>query len=165
MENYLDLLGNAGAAINQPVLGERVTTPVPGIWDRIQSGVEGKGNQMAILADTIGQQLDPTRSNVMGGLGTAFAKSDMASKKLEADKAEYKDLLTSVLDDLKSNSGMNRVGLKKDPATGDIIVDQQTSIPRKIDEALTQKESSVDASSAKSNQKIGSMQDMMTMYQ
>ncbi len=136
-----------------------------GLWDKIQQGLSGKGNQMTMLADTIGQRLNPTTSNVMGGLGTAFAKSDMAGKKLEADKAEYKDLLASVLEDLKSDSDMNKIGLVKDPATGNIKLDQQTNIPRKIDETLQKKESSADASSAKSNQTPGTMQDMMNMFQ
>ena len=140
-------------------------TPAGGLWDQIQQGLSGKGNLMSIVADTVGQRLNPTGSNVMGGLGTAFAKSDMASKKMEADKAEYKDLLSNVLDDLRSGSDMNRVGMNRDPMTGEIKVDTQTKIPRKIDDIVPQKESSADASSAVSNQKAGSMQDMMTMYQ
>ena len=135
-----------------------------GLWDKVQSGLAGKGNQMTILADTIGQRLNPTGSNVMGGIGTSFAKSDMASGKMEEDKAEYKDLLTSVMEDLKSGSDMNKVGMIKDPATGEIRLDQQTKIPRKIDEALATKESSADASSAKSKQRAGSMQDMMATF-
>ena len=136
-----------------------------GLWDKVQKGLAGKGNQMSILADTIGQNLNPTGSNVMGGLGTAFAKSDIAGKKMEADKAEYKDLLSNVLEDLKSGSDMNKVGMVRDPTTGEVKVDTQTRIPRKLDEALPQKESSADASSALSKQKAGSMQDMMTMFQ
>jgi len=138
-----------------------------GFFSNLMSALEGKGNQLAIMADTAGQRLNPTASNVMGGLGTQFAKSDIASKQIAQDKAEYKNMLTQVLEDLQSGSDMNQVGMKRDPLTGELKIDTQTKIPRKIDETLPTKESSVPASSAASQQpqaQPGSMQSLYDKY-
>ena len=139
-----------------------------GFFSNLLGSLEGKGNQLAIAADTIGQRLNPTSSNVMGGIGTQFAMSDMASKKIAEDKAEYKDMLSQVLEDLKSGSDMNQVGMKRDPLTGEIKLDTQTKIPRRIDDIKPVKESSMPVSGPQqqpTQQTIpGSMESLYNKY-
>lgn len=142
------------------------------IFSNLMSALKEKPDTLRIMADTMGQRLSPTSSNIFGGLGTSMAKSAMAQKKIAADEAGYKSILSKVLEDLASGSDMNKVGMIRDPTTGEIKLDTQTKIPKKLDEVQPTGEKVVDASSAISQQpqdqvvqaEPKSMQDLFNIF-
>jgi len=72
-------------------------------------------------------------------------------------------MLTKIIQDLGSSSNMNKVGIIKNP-DGTIKVDQQTTIPKHIDDTLPLAEKTVSADKTERQKSVGSMQDMMEMY-
>jgi len=149
-----------------------MTEAQSGIFANLMKAISSKPDTMRIMADTAGQNLNPTSSNIFGGLGTSLAKSNMAKNKIASDEAGYKSMLSKVLADLTSSSDMNKVGMIRDPTTGEIKLDTQTKIPRKIDNVKLNGEKAVDASSAISQQTTqtpiknssGSMQDLFNLF-
>ena len=156
MENNLDF----GTAYNMPDTGGG-----SGFFSNLMSALSGKGDVMSIIADQAGQKLSPGGSNIFGGLGTSLAQSKMAGAKMEKDKAASEDLLSKLIKDLGSSSDMNKMTAVRDANTGEIKIDTQTKVPRKIDDTLPQAEKTVSAGSVPESQKsVGSMQDMMKTY-
>jgi len=133
-------------------------------FSSLMKSLSGKGDVMSIVADQMGQNLNPTGSNVFGGLGTSLAKSHMAGEKQKQDKSETEDMLSKIIKDLNSSSDMNKVGIMKNP-DGTIKIDQQTNIPKRIDDTLPMKEKSVSADKTQGQRSVGSMADMMKMFE
>jgi len=132
-------------------------------FSNLMGAMKGREDVLSIIADQMGQKMSPTGSNVFGGLGTALAKSKLAGEQLEKDKVREEDMLTKVLQELRSPSGMNNAKFARDPVTGEIKVDTQTNIPKKIDETLPT-EKAVPAGGTQQEQKVGSMADMMKAF-
>lgn len=134
-----------------------------GFFSSLMDALAGKGDVLSIAADQVGQKMNPTGSNVFGGLGTSLAKSKIAGEKQAQDKSETEDMISKIIKDLNSSSDMNKVGIMKNP-DGTIKIDQQTNVPKHIDSTLPTKEKSVSANKTEGQESIGSMQDMMEMY-
>jgi len=133
-----------------------------GIFSNLMNSLSGKGDTISMIADMVGQKMNPTMSNVFGGIGSQLAQSGMAGKKIESDKEQSQDFLTQLIQDLASGSNMNKATIVKDPISGEIKVDTQTKNPRKIESTLPQMETTQNAD--QTTQQPGTMGDMIEAY-
>jgi len=99
----------------------------------LSSATEGKEDQLAIIADTLGQRIAP--NNIFGGIGTAMAKSKMAGEKIESDQQESATFIKEIIDKLNNDkTDLNQVKLKRDPNNGELTIVETSVVPKKIDE-------------------------------
>lgn len=161
MGTMFDVL-DAGTGEGASTVNSQNNTSDGGVFSNLMNSLSGKGDTIAMIADMVGQKMNPTSSNVFGGIGSQLAQSGMASKKIEADKEQSQDFLTQLIQDLASGSNMNKATIVKDPISGEIKVDTQTKNPRKIESTLPQMETAQNAD--QTTQQPGTMGDMIEAY-
>jgi len=110
----------------------------PGMFSNMMTYAKENPNQMALIMDQMGQKINPTASNVTGGIGSALAKSSMAGQKLEEDKKSSEAFFHNLLKNLQSGSGMNKVTITKDPETGAYKTISQDDIQNATENIPTQ---------------------------
>ena len=85
----------------------------------------------------------------------------------------YLNLLMKVIHELRSPSGMNNAKITRDPKTGDIKVNTQTDIPKKIDDTLPEEkmvtadsnnQNIVNQEPMNQNSGIGTMKDLFNIF-
>lgn len=135
------------------------------LMSKLGGATEGKGDQMAMIADTLGQRMAP--DNIFGGIGTALTKSKMAGEKLAEDEVGLESMLQRIIQDIGSSSDMNKVGIVRDPTTGEVKIDTQTKVAKRMDELPAMKEKSGSTSDftgqtpQTGSAKTGSMSDLV----
>ena len=134
----------------------------------LSNATKGKGDQLTMIADTLGQRIAP--GNVFGGIGTGMTKSKMAGEKLANDQQGSAELLRKIIENLSSGSDMNQASFKKDPKTGEITVNETSVVPKELDKITPQKEKSAStsdfqkSSEASAQTTPGSMADLYETY-
>ena len=134
----------------------------------LNTATEGKGDQLTMIADLLGQRIAP--GNAFGGIGTAMTKSKIAGEKLASDQQGSAGLLQKIIENLSSGSDMNQASFKKDPKTGEITVNETSVMPKELDKIPTpQKEKSASTSdfqktSETSQTTPGNMKDLYDTY-
>ena len=134
----------------------------------LSNATKGKGDQLTMIADTLGQRIAP--GNVFGGIGTGMTKSKMAGEKLANDQQGSAELLRKIIENLSSGSDMNQASFKKDPKTGEITVNETSVVPKELDKITPQKEKSAatsdfqKSSEASAQTTPGSMADLYETY-
>jgi len=132
---------------------------------------EGKGDQLTMIADLLGQRIAP--NNIFGGIGTGITKSKMAGEKIASDQQNSAALLQKIIENLNSGSDMNQATFKRDPKTGEVTVNETSVMPQEKEKvAPMQKERSASTSDFMNLQKTpaptsatpGGMKDLYNTY-
>jgi len=143
-----------------------------GFFSNLMKGLgnatQGKGDQLTMIADTLGQRMAP--GNIFGGIGTGMVKSKMAGEQLASDQQGSAGLLRKIIENLSSGSDMNQASFKRDPKTGEFTINETSVIPKELDKIQPlQKEKSAATSDFQkspesSAQTPGSMKDLYETY-